>query len=221
MRILLVEDDRILGDGICAGLRQDGFTVDWLRRGDQVYSAVESGEFDILLLDLGLPGMDGMQVIRQLRKQGNNLPILVLTARDTIADKVKGLDAGADDYLIKPLDIIELGARLRALIRRSTGTGDPEIRSGELVMNPASHEVFFRGEPLELSPKEYAVLHTLMNQAGKVISKSRLKESIYAWDESVESNAMEVHIHHLRKKLGKDAIRTIRGVGYMLEKTQS
>lgn len=216
----MVEDDKILGDGISTGLRQDGFTVDWIRRGDQVASAVEFADFALLLLDLGLPGMDGMQVIQQLRKQGNNLPILVLTARDTTDDKVKGLDAGADDYLIKPLDINELGARVRALIRRSKGSGDPEMSCGELVMKPASHEALFQGEQLDLSPKEYSVLHILMRQAGKVVSKSRLQESIYGWDESVESNAMEVHIHHLRKKLGKEAIRTIRGVGYMLENIQ-
>lgn len=216
MRVLLVEDDVLLGAGIRAGLRQDGYTVDWVRDGETAGRAAATEVFDVIVLDLGLPGVDGLSVLRRLRTGGNVTPVLILTARDTVADRVKGLDVGADDYLVKPFDLDELCARARALIRRSMGRATPLLEHGSLTLDPASHRVTYAGTPVEMPPREFALLRILMENATRVVSKARLQETLYGWDQEVESNAVEVHIHHLRKKLSADVIKTVRGVGYML-----
>jgi len=218
MRLLLVEDDTLLGEGIRAGLAQAGFAVDWVKDGEQARAALESEPYALMVLDLGLPRLSGEEVLRRLRGKNSSLPVLILTARDTVADRVKGLDAGADDYLVKPFDLDELTARLRALLRRSGGRAAPLITHGALSVDPAAHAVALDGQPVELSPKEFAVLLHLLENAGRVRSREQLEQSLYAWGEEVESNAVEVHIHHLRKKLGSELIRTLRGVGYMIDK---
>ncbi len=217
MRLLLVEDDALLGDGIRAGLTQEGYTVDWLRDGEAADNALKSEHFDLMVLDLGLPRRSGPEVLKALRGRGSALPVLILTARDTVADRVAGLDAGADDYLIKPFALDELTARLRALLRRQSGRAVNTIGHGAIVLDPAAHAVSRDGKPVELSPREFAVLQLLLEQRGKVLSKARLEESLYAWGDEVESNAIEVYVHHLRKKLGAELIRTIRGVGYVID----
>ena len=216
MRILLVEDDLLLGDGIKAGLAQGGFAVDWALDGRQAELALAGDEYDAIVLDLGLPKVDGMEVLRRLRSAGTAAPVLILTARDAVADRVAGLDAGADDYLTKPFDLAELQARLRALLRRSVGKTEPLVRHGTLELDPAAHTVSHDGRPVELSPREFAVLHELLRNAGRVLSKSHLEGRVYGWGEEVESNAIEVFVHHLRRKLSPDLVRTIRGVGYMI-----
>lgn len=218
MRVLLVEDDRLLGDGVLNGLRQAGYAVDWVYDGDQAETALKTEEYEMIVLDLGLPKRSGLEVLRGLRARGKTLPVLILTARDTTEDKVAGLDSGADDYLIKPFDLDELLARVRALSRRQSGRTVPLIEHGEIVLDPAAHTVTKSGAVVDISPKEFALLQTLLDSSGRVVSRSRLEESLYAWNEEVESNAIEVHIHHLRKKLGADLIRTIRGVGYIVDK---
>lgn len=220
MRVLIVEDDKLLGEGLCAGLKQEGYAVDWLMDGNQVKHVLQVEPFDVVVLDLGLPGCDGMELLEWMRKNRMEIPVLILTARDTPDDKVQGLDLGADDYMTKPFDLVELLARLRALIRRSRGRATPVIEWGELVLDPSRHSVSFAGQPVELSPREYAVLETLLEHGGRVVSRSRLAESIYSWDSDIESNALEVYIHHLRKKLAPDLIRTVRGVGYMLREQE-
>jgi two-component system response regulator QseB len=217
MRILLVEDDELLGDGLQAGLRQAGFTTEWLKDGVHAKTALAANEYAAVVLDLGLPRMDGMSVLRDMRAAGNSTPVLVLTARDTTLDKVKGLDTGADDYLIKPVDLDELTARLRALIRRAGGQAAPILKVGAVELDPASRVAQLRATPLELTAKELAVLELLMRNAGRIVSRNQLESALYGWDEGVESNAIEVHIHHLRRKLGADRIRTIRGLGYRFE----
>jgi len=217
VRVLLAEDDTLLGEGIYTGLKQDGYAVDWVQNGQEAEIALKVEHFDIVILDLGLPKQDGLQVLQKLRSTGNQTPVLILTARDSLDDRIKGLDVGADDYMVKPFDLEELNARLRALLRRSVGRASPRLEFGSLVLDPAAHEVQFEGRPLELPPKEFAVLQTLLENLGKVVSKTRLQETLYSWDQDVASNALEVHIHHLRKKLGSDLIRTIRGVGYIVE----
>ncbi len=218
MRLLLVEDDSLLGEGIRAGLAQAGFAVDWVKDGEQARAALESEPYALMVLDLGLPRLSGEEVLRRLRGKSSSLPVLILTARDTVADRVKGLDAGADDYLVKPFDLDELTARLRALLRRSGGRAAPVIRHGKLEVDPAAHTAALDGRPVDLSPKEFAVLLHLLENAGRVRSREQLEQSLYGWGEEVESNAVEVHIHHLRKKLGSELIRTLRGVGYMIDK---
>ena len=216
MRILLVEDDSLLGEGIRIGLRQDGYAVDWVSTGEAAERALATEPFDLIILDLGLPGRDGLSVLQQLRRGGNDTPVIILTARDTVADRVQGLDFGADDYLIKPFDLDELGARARALIRRSRGRATPVLEHGRLTLDPASHRVTYAGQAVDMSPREFALLRILMENATKVVSKTRLQETLYGWDQDIESNAVEVHIHHLRKKLDTDLIKTVRGVGYTL-----
>ena len=216
MRVLLVEDDPILGDGIRAGLRMDGFTVDWVRDGVQAALALETETFSLLVLDLGLPRRDGLEVLAEVRRRGLELPVLVLTARDTTADRVRGLDAGADDYMVKPFDLDELSARLRALLRRSRGRTSPRIEVGALGIDPAARTATFGGRPVNLSPREFSALCILAENAGRVVAKSRLQADLYGWEQDVESNAVEVWIHHLRRKLDADLIRTVRGVGYMM-----
>ncbi len=217
MRILLVEDDQLLGDATQAGLVHDGYVVEWLRDGLQAESALNSQSFDGVVLDLGLPGKDGIEVLSSMRKRGDSTPVLVLTARDSVGDRVKGLDTGGDDYLIKPFDLDELSARLRALIRRSSGRSAPTIEVGTVSLNPASHQVHVDGDLTELSQREFSLLQLLMEAEPRVLSRSYLEEHLYGWGDDIESNALEVHIHNLRKKLSKSFIQTIRGVGYKVQ----
>ncbi len=218
MRILLVEDDDLLGDGLQAGLRHAGYNAEWLRDGVQARTALTSEQYAAVVLDLGLPRLDGISLLREMRAAGNVTPVLVLTARDTTLDKIKGLDSGADDYLIKPVDLDELNARLRALIRRSSGQATPLLQVGDLELDPAARRARLAGQALDLPAKEFAVLEILMRNAGRIVSRGQLEAALYGWDEGVESNAVEVHIHHLRRKLGAATIRTQRGLGYLLEK---
>lgn len=218
MRILLVEDDPELGDGLTIGLRQAGFAVDWLRDGHSADQALQTETFDFVVLDLGLPRLSGMEVLARARSRGLNVPILILTARDATGDKVFGLDAGADDYLVKPIDLDELTARIRALTRRSAGRAAPLLIHGELTVDPAAHQVTLAGQTIELSSREFSLLQMLLENAGRVLTRTQLEQSVYGWRDEPDSNALEVHIHHLRKKLGSDLIRTLRGVGYTIAK---
>lgn len=217
MRILLVEDDRLLGDGIQAGLGGAGFAVDWVRDGEAALAAVAAESFAAIVLDLGLPRRDGLSVLSALRGAGSPVPVLVLTARDQVADKVRCLDLGADDYVVKPFDLDELAARLRALIRRAAGRAEACLRHGELMLDPAGRSVTLNGVPVVLTGREFDLLRMLLDAAGRVLTRRVLEEQLYAWGEAVGSNALEVHIHHLRRKLGSELIRTVRGVGYMVD----
>ena len=216
MRILLVEDDPQLGDGLTIGLRQAGFAVDWVKDGNSADRALQSETFDLVVLDLGLPRLSGMEVLSRARSRRQTLPVLILTARDATGDKVSGLDAGADDYLVKPVDLDELAARIRALTRRSAGRAAPLLTRGNLALDPAAHSVTLAGAPVELSSREFSLLQMLLENAGRVLSRSQLEQSVYGWRDEPDSNALEVHIHHLRKKLGSELIRTLRGVGYTI-----
>jgi two-component system response regulator QseB len=218
MRLLLIEDDIILGDGVKVGLMQANYAVNWVTDGEAGEHALQVETYDALILDLSLPKKDGLKILQALRARGDKLPVLILTARDTVNDKVMGLDAGADDYLVKPFDLDELTARLRALLRRQYGRVRAEIEYGNLYLDPAAHTLTQAGQAITLSHREFAILQTLLENVGKVLSRTQLEESLYGWDDLIESNAVEVHIHHLRKKLGKDIIRTIRGVGYTVPK---
>jgi DNA-binding response OmpR family regulator len=218
LRVLLVEDDDLLGDAVQTGLEQAGYTVDWLRDGRLAGNALHDESFDLLILDLGLPGKDGMQVLREMRDQGQDLPVLILTARDTVNDRIAGLDAGADDYLVKPFDLGELTARLRAILRRRSGRASPVIEHKGLVFDPIARSVSVEGNSVALSAKALIILEALLERPGIPMSRERIEEILYGWNEGIESNAVEVHIHHLRKKLGKDRIVTIRGLGYMIPK---
>ncbi|MHB1402438.1 MAG: response regulator [Thiobacillus sp.] len=217
MRILLVEDDELLGDGLAAGLRHCGYNVDWLRDGESARVVLATEDYAALVLDLGLPRLDGMAVLRLLRAEGNAIPVLILTARDTTWDKVGGLDSGADDYLVKPVDLDELAARLRALTRRRSGTRAPLLKFRDVELDPAARRVRVLGQPVEISAREFVILEMLMRNVGKVISRAQLESALYGWGEGAESNVVEVHIHHLRRKLGADLIRTVRGVGYLMD----
>jgi len=216
LRVLLVEDDALLGDGIQAGLKLADYAVDWVRDGEAARLALQHHEYNACVLDLGLPKKDGLAVLKDLRGRGNATPVLVLTARDTHADKIAGLDAGADDYLTKPFDLGELQARLRALIRRASGAASPTLEHGEVRLEPAAKRVTKKGETVTLSAREYALLHDLMTHRNQLRTRAQLEDSLYAWGAEVESNTVEVYIHHLRKKLGSDFIRTVRGFGYQL-----
>jgi two-component system response regulator QseB len=218
MRLLLVEDDELLGDGVRAGLIQNGYTVDWFKDGAAALNALQSETFDVVVLDLGLPKKSGLEVLRELRGGGATTPVLILTARETIEDRVKGLDSGADDYLTKPFDLYELCARLRALQRRSSGRAETEISYRDIKLDPAAHVVTRSGEHISIPRREFSLLQKLLENIGAVISREQLMQTLYGWSEDVDSNALEVHIHNLRKKLGNDVIRTIRGIGYMIEK---
>lgn len=218
MRVLLVEDDELLGSAVQAGLEQSGYTVDWLRDGRMAANALRDDEPDVLVLDLGLPGKDGLRVLDELRARGSDLPVLILTARDTIDDRIDGLDRGADDYLVKPFDLNELTARLRAIMRRRSGRAGPLVEHAGLIFDPALRTLSADGETVTLSAKALAIIEALLDRPGIPLSRERLEQILYGWGEGVESNAVEVHIHHLRKKLGKDRIRTIRGLGYMIPK---
>lgn len=216
MRILLVEDDPMIGESTRDWLRQDGFTVDWVQDGSEAEEALAHQNCDLLLLDLGLPGRSGLDLLRGLRAQGSRLPVLILTARDAVSDRVAGLDAGSDDYVVKPFDLSELSARIRALWRRRLGRAEPLLEAGAVALDPATHEVRLNGRPVSLGAREFALLQCLMERPGAILSRAQLEERLYGWGQEVESNAVEVYIHHLRRKLGRDAIRTVRGVGYVL-----
>ena len=215
MRILLVEDDRLLGDGLQAGLKQAGYAVDWLRDGEAAMAALSTESFAAVVLDLGLPKRDGLSVLQWLRGRHDATPVLILTARDQPGDKVRGLDLGADDYVLKPFDLDEVAARLRALVRRAHGRPEPLLTLGEIELNPATRTVTRAGEPVELTHREFDLLHLLMQNSDRVLTRRSLEEQLYTWNDAVDSNALEVHIHHLRRKLGNELIRTVRGVGYM------
>jgi len=218
MRLLLVEDDEILGDGLRVGLGQEGYRVEWIKDGRLANIALRDNTFDLVVLDLGLPGMDGMSVLAELRQRKNPVPVLILTAYDALEHRVEGLDSGADDYLVKPFDLDELFARLRALQRRASGRTHTQIHHGDLLLDPASHRVSLHGQAVELSQTEYRLLMYFLNHVGKVVTRQKLEALIHGWDGNAESNSLEVFIHHLRKKLGSELIRTIRGVGYIIEK---
>jgi DNA-binding response OmpR family regulator len=216
MRLLLVEDDALLGDGVRAGLKLAGYAVDWVRDGEAARLAFLDQRYDACVLDLGLPRRDGVSVLKDLRGRGDATPVLILTARDTRDDKVGGLDAGADDYLVKPFDLEELLARLRALTRRAAGAATPTLNHAGLSLDPAGKRVTLDGQAVSVSAREYALLHDLLAHKGRIRTKAELEESLYAWGEEKESNTVEVYIHHLRKKLGADFIRTVRGLGYLV-----
>lgn len=218
MRILLVEDDLSLGDGLCVALRREGFTTDWLTDGVQALQAVAQEQFDLVILDLGLPRMDGITVLSKIREKSIDIPILVLTARDGIEDRVGGLNAGADDYVVKPFDLVEIIARIRAIVRRSKGRAVSVINHGDVELHPDSMQVKYQGQEVQLTRREFALLSELMSRPGHVYTRDALVQSLYGWGEEVESNALEVHVHHLRKKFYAELIRTIRGVGYVIEK---
>ena len=218
MRILLVEDDRLLGEGLAAGLRQAGFAIDWLTDGQAADTALQTEPFTAVVLDLGLPRLSGLDLLQRLRGRGQTLPVLVLTARDTPRDVIAGLDAGADDYVVKPCDLGEVAARLRALIRRAAGQAAPVLVRGGLCVDPAARQVRQDGEPVELSAREFDLLHELLLNTGRVLTREQLEARLYPWGEEIGSNAIEVHIHHLRRKLGPSLIQTVRGVGYLIPK---
>lgn len=219
MRILLVEDDELLGDAVKTGLTQFGYVVDWLKDGESARLAMKSETFEAVILDLGLPKLSGLGFLQSIRHEGNTTPVIILTARDSVEDRVKGLDSGADDYLIKPFDLDELGARMRALVRRSTGRAEAILQYRNLTLDPAAHAVFVDSINISVPRREFALLQKLLENTGHVLSREQLMQSLYGWDEEVDSNALEVHIHNLRKKLNANYIRTIRGVGYMIEKS--
>lgn len=217
MRLLLVEDDRALGQGIRVALSAEGYTLDWLQDGVGALHALRSETFDLLLLDLGLPRLDGLGLLQQLRAEQQSLPVLILTARDGTPERIAGLDAGADDYLVKPFDVDELKARVRALLRRSQGRAQPLLEHADVSLDPATQQVSYRGDEVIVTPMEYQLLHQLMARPGKVVTRERLSQALYGWQDRVESNTLEVLIHNLRKKLGAELIRTVRGVGYVME----
>jgi two-component system, OmpR family, response regulator QseB len=218
MRLLLVEDDELLGDAVKTGLTQFGYIVDWLKDGEAARAALKSESFELLILDLGLPKLSGLALLQHIRQGGNVTPIIILTARESVEDRVKGLDCGADDYLIKPFDLNELSARIRALVRRSQGRADTILHYKNITLDPAAHSVYVDNILINVPRREFSLLQKLLENSGQVLSREQLMQSIYGWEEDVDSNTLEVHIHNLRKKLNANFIRTIRGVGYMVEK---
>ncbi|WP_396268549.1 response regulator [Ideonella sp.] len=219
MRILLAEDDALLGDGLRNGLRQHGFQVDWVRDGEAAQRELRAQPYAAAVLDLGLPRLDGLDVLAQIRQAGVTLPVLVLTARDGVPDRIKGLDLGADDYVVKPIDLDELAARLRALVRRAHGQPTEVLRAwGGVTLDASARSVAKDGQAVTLSTREFDLLLAMVLNAGRVLSREQLEQHLYAWGQEVESNAIEVHVHHLRRKLGSELIQTVRGVGYVLRK---
>jgi len=216
MRVLVVEDDAMIGAAVQRGLRQEGYAVDWTQDGQAAFLALKDGKYDLVVLDLGLPRKSGLELLADIRRDKNAVPVLIITARDGVSDRVRGLDAGADDYLVKPFDLDELAARLRALLRRQSGRANPVIEAGALRMDPATHEVWLREHLVDLSAREFAVLRILLEHPGQPVSRAALEERLYGWDEEVGSNAVEVHIHALRRKLGAEWIRNLRGVGWLV-----
>lgn len=218
MRLLLVEDDSMIGESVLDLLRAEQYAVDWVRDGDAADTALRTQDYDLVLLDLGLPRQDGLSVLRRLRARRSRVPVLIATARDALAQRVEGLDAGADDYVVKPYEMDELLARIRALLRRASGRAEPVYEHQGVCINPATREVTVNGEPVVLSGREWAVLEPLLARPGMVLSRAQLEEKLYDWKHEISSNAVEVYIHGLRKKLGADLIRNVRGVGYMVPK---
>jgi two-component system response regulator QseB len=218
MRLLLVEDDAMIGRSLEQGLRQEGYAVDWVRDGQAARLSLQDEGYALVLLDLGLPRLSGRELLSELRQRRNPIPVLIITARDSIADRVEGLDAGADDYLVKPFSFEELTARIRALLRRQGGVAEPVLRQGTLTLNPSTHEVRLDDVAVHLSAREFALLEALMRRPGVPLSRSQLENSIYGWNQEVDSNAVEVHIHALRRKLGAQRIENVRGVGYRVPK---
>ena len=221
MRVLLAEDDELLGSGLRAGLRQHGFAVDWVRDGVAAERELLTGQHAVAVLDLGLPRQDGMDALAAVRARGVRTPVVVLTARDAIGARIQGLDSGADDYLVKPVDLGELAARLRALVRRAHGAADARLTLGEVTLDPAARQVWRGDQPVVLSLREFDLLHAFMRQAGRVLTREQLEQQLYAWGSEVSSNAVEVHIHNLRRKLGGGLIETVRGVGYVARRPAS
>ena len=218
MRVLVVEDDRMIAKGLHTALKQDGYAVDGVSDGKSASAALRSSRFDVVLLDLGLPERDGLEVLRELRSRGDATPVIIVTARDDVQNRIQGLDAGADDYIVKPFDLDEVAARMRSVPRRAAGRGDPSIRHRGITLDPVSHAVERDGEAVALSAHEFSVLEALLQRPGTVLSRAQLEERLYGWSEGIESNAIEVYVHGLRRKLGNDAIRTLRGVGYFVPK---
>jgi two-component system response regulator QseB len=216
MRLLLAEDDPMIGESVRRGLRQDGFAVDWVQDGRAAEVALADNVHDLVLLDLGLPRKEGLDVLRGMRRRGDARPVLIVTARDAVADRVAGLDAGADDYVLKPFELTELAARIRALLRRRSGRAAPIVEWNDIALDPATHEVRVRGVPIALSAREFALLEALLVRPGAVLSRAQLEEKLYGWNEEVGSNAVEVHLHALRRKLPPDTIRNVRGVGWTI-----
>ncbi len=220
MRVLLVEDDKIIGDGVAASLDLEGFAVDWVEDVESSESALEANNYEMVILDIGLPDGSGLDVLKKIRSSRNNVPVLILTAYDDVSYKVKGLDSGADDYLIKPFKLDELKARLRALKRRSNGIAENILKVGDITLNTATRKVTRNGNVVNLGPKEYAILSILMEKKGKIVSKTQLENSLYGWGNEVESNTVEVHVHGIRKKLGRSLIQTIKFVGYRINEEE-
>lgn len=220
MRVLLVEDDRMIGAAVVEALRDAAYAVDWVRDGDLAVEASRSETYDIALLDLGLPVTDGLDVLRTIRTDSTRLPVIILTARDALSDRIRGLDLGADDYLVKPFEVAELLARMRAVLRREGSGAPPVLTNGELHLDPATREATFGGERAVLSAREFALLQALLNRPGTILSRAELERQIYGWSEEVESNAVEFLIHAVRRKLGASAIRNVRGVGWMVDRSR-
>ena len=218
MHILLVEDDSLIGEGLQSGLQRENYSVDWVKNGESALLAIRDTSYDAVILDIGLPGLSGLNVLKKARNLGYAFPVLILTAQDGVNERVTGLDTGADDYLSKPFEFDELCARLRALGRRSHGPPDQKIRYQNILLDPAAHTVTKDDESIDLSRREFALLQELLSSCGRVLSRSQLEDKLYSWGDEVESNAIEVHIHHLRKRLGSDLIKTVRGVGYIVAK---
>jgi len=218
MRLLLIEDDESLGDAVKTGLTQYGYVVDWLKDGEAARTATDIESFELIILDLGLPKLEGLALLKHIRQTGNATPVIILTARESVDNRIEGLDAGADDYMVKPFDLNELTARIRALIRRSQGRADTAIHYKNITLDPKAHTVMLDNNDVHISRREFALLQKLIENQGVVISREQLMQSIYGWDEDLDSNALEVHVHNLRKKLNADFIRTIRGIGYIAEK---
>ena len=216
MRVLVVEDDPMIGRAVVSGLHGGGYAADWVRDGAEAELALANGVYDLALLDLGLPRRDGLELLKNVRGAGRDLPVVVITARDSLEDRIRGLDSGADDYLVKPFDLDELLARVRAVLRRRGGRGTPEITYGALALDPARRRVTFRGAEVELSAREFSVLAALLKDPGAVVSREKLEDAVYGWGEEVGSNSIEVHLHHLRRKLEPGIIRNVRGVGYRI-----
>jgi two-component system response regulator QseB len=216
MRVLVVEDDPMIGRAVVSGLHDGGYAADWVRDGAEAEIALANGVYDLALLDLGLPRRDGMEILKAIRRCGRELSVVVISARDSLDDRVSGLDSGADDYLVKPFDLDELLARVRAVLRRRGGRGTPELGYGALTLDPATRRVTFRGAEVELSPREFSVLEALLKEPGAVVSREKLEDAVYGWGEEVGSNTIEVHLHHLRRKLEAGIIRNVRGVGYRI-----
>lgn len=218
MRLLLIEDDELLGDAVKTGLTQFGYVVDWLKDGESARLALKTESFELVILDLSLPKLPGLSLLKSIRQAGNKTPVIILTARESVEDRIEGLDAGADDYMFKPFDLNELSARIRALIRRSQGRADMLIKYKNITMDPSAHTVLLNHEEVNISRREFSLLQKLLENTGHALSREQLMQSMYGWDDDLDSNVLEVHIHNLRKKLQADFIRTIRGIGYIAEK---